>query len=119
MDPAAQMTEPRLRLHRSNSEKGRCAKCSPPLRFRSEKKSGAAAGYGVIDPKHDHGADYRHQHAPDIEAGDAGRAQQIEQIAADYGTDDAEHNVHQDTLTRADVDLARDEAGDQAQDNPS
>src|SRR6476660_4652219 len=78
----------------------------------------AAAADGMIDPQHQHGADDRDQHAPDVESGDAGLADHVEEIAADHGADDAEHDVHQDALTGADIDLARDEARDQAQHNP-
>jgi probable H4MPT-linked C1 transfer pathway protein len=75
-------------------------------------------GERVVEPEHHDGADDRHDHAVDIEAGDAGCADGREQIAADNRTDDAEHDVEQHTLTGADEDFAGDEASDQTQHNP-
>src|SRR5262245_21964258 len=116
MDPAVEPTRPRLRHHRSSRSRGG-APNGAPLRTLSEMLRAAAAD-GVIDPQHQDGADDRDQHAPDIESGDAARAEHVEEITADHGADNAEHDIHQDALTGANIDLARDEARDQAQHNP-
>jgi hypothetical protein len=108
---------PRLRSNRSKSGRAVPMKHRPFDLLMSAMLC-AASTYGVIDPQDQDRADDRHKHAPDVEAGDAGRAEHSEQIAADHGSDDAEHDIHENTLTGADIDLARDEARDQAQDNP-
>ena len=71
----------------------------------------------MIQPDND-GADHGDEHVPQIEAGDAGRAKRREHITADHSADDPEHDVHQHALAGANEDLARDEAGDQAQHDP-
>src|SRR5262245_4696022 len=117
MDPAVQTTRPRLRHHRSSRRRGGAPNGAPPLRTLSEMLRAAAAD-GVIDPKHQDGADDRDQHAPDIESGDAARAENTKQRTHDHDSDNTEHYSHNDALPVADIDLARDEARDQAQHNP-
>src|SRR5688500_4069907 len=75
-------------------------------------------GDGVIQPQHHNGADGRDDHAPDVEAGDAAGAERGEQEAADHRADNAEHDVHQQALAGAHVNLAGNEARDKTQDNP-
>src|SRR3954462_12163651 len=81
--------------------------------------NGAAAGQEMVDDQHDNGADHRHEHAVDVEAGHAGRSELVEQEAADYRADDAEDDVEQQALALAVDDLAGDEAGDQPEHDPA
>src|SRR6188472_978890 len=82
------------------------------------RTSGRAAGNCVIDHEQHRGSHDRDEHAVKIEAGDAGCAERGEEIAAHHGADDAEHNIHQHSLTCSADKLARDEACDQSQYNP-
>src|SRR3954452_1207349 len=81
--------------------------------------NGAAAGQEMVDDQHDDGADHRHEHAVDVEAGHAGRPELVEQEAADHRADDAEHDVEQQALALAVDNLAGDEAGDQPEHDPA
>ena len=72
----------------------------------------------MVQPQHDDGADRGDDHAPNVETGDARCAEGGEQIAANHRPDDAEHDIKQQALARAHVNLAGDEARDQTQDNP-
>ena len=51
--------------------------------------------------------------------GHAGLTELVEQEAADHGANDAEQDVDDQPLTRVVDDLAANEAGDQAKDDPS
>src|SRR5262245_31218660 len=87
-DPSGSMT--------SSTTRSTCCG-APPLGTLSEMLRAAAAD-GVIDPQHQDGPDDRDQHAPDIESGNAARAEHVEEITADHGADNAEHHIHQDAL---------------------
>src|SRR5581483_5016933 len=77
-----------------------------------------AAGDGVVEPQQHGGSHDRDEHTVEIEAGDAGRAERGEEIAAHHGADDSEYDIHQQPLAGAAHDLARDEARNQTQHNP-
>src|SRR4029453_15851964 len=72
----------------------------------------------VIDHEQHRSPHDRDEHAVEIEAGNAGRAERGEEIAAHDGADDAEYNIHQQSLPCSADELARDETRDQSQDNP-
>src|SRR5689334_22417148 len=61
----------------------------------------------------------RHDHAPDVEAGDADSPYQGEQKSSDDPSDDPEENVEDDTLSLLVDDLACNETGNQAQNDPA
>src|SRR3954453_21151372 len=81
--------------------------------------NGAAAGQEMVDDQHDDGADHRHEHAVDVEAGHPRRPELVEQEAADHRADDAEDDVEQQALALAVDHLAGDEAGDQTEHDPA
>jgi len=72
----------------------------------------------IYQQHHDRTDDGDH-HAIDIKSGNAGGAKLGKQKAADDRADNPEHDVHNDALTRLVHHFAGDEAGDQAEQNPS
>src|SRR5215472_12267768 len=75
--------------------------------------------YQVIGDENDDRADHRNEHAPEVKAGDPGSAEMLEQPAADHAPNDPEQNVQEKALAAALYDLARDETGDQPQNDPA
>src|SRR5271157_1141699 len=74
----------------------------------------------VVDPQHDDGADHRHDDAPDVDAGYAAHSEDAgEDKAPDNRPDYAERDVHDHARARLIDDLARDEPGDQPQNDPA
>src|SRR5262249_12285207 len=64
-------------------------------------------------------ADDRDNHAPDVQTGDAGRAEHAEQKSTYESTDNAERNIEPKTLTLLVNDLATDEASNQTKNDPA
>src|SRR4051812_34566239 len=73
----------------------------------------------VIGPEHDDGTDYGHDQTPDVETRDAGRTEGAEDQTANDGADDAQHDIHDHALAGLVDDLAADEAGDKAENDPA
>jgi hypothetical protein len=73
----------------------------------------------VISREHDDRADDRNNHAVEVETGDAFRAEDAEQYAADNSTDDTEDDIEKESLALFVHNLAGDEAGDETQDEPT
>src|SRR6202035_3910166 len=73
---------------------------------------------GVVDDEDDDGSDDRHQQAVEVEPGDAGLPEGVEEPAADDRADDAEDDVEDEPLAGLVDDLAGDEAGDEAEYDP-
>lgn len=69
----------------------------------------AAADNGMVEPQH-HRADNGDEQAVEVEAGNAGLAELIEQEAADDRTDDAEQDVDEYAMSGVIDDLTANEA---------
>src|SRR3954470_20052762 len=78
----------------------------------------SAAGDHMVDPQHDHGPDDGHDQAVDVQTGHPGRAEEAEQKAADYGADNSQHDIQYHALACLVDDLAANEPGDQAENDP-
>src|SRR4051812_36582620 len=72
----------------------------------------------MVDGQHDHGADDCHEHAVEIEAGDASSPKLVEEKATDDGADDTQHDVKDNAFAFLVDDLAGDEARDEAENDP-
>src|SRR5258706_2669978 len=86
------------------------AAATPPSAGRDEH---------MVDPQHDDGADHGDEHAVEIEAGHANRAEGMEDEAADQRADDPEQDVDEEAGAAPVDDLARDPARDQAEYQPA
>src|SRR5271167_2039626 len=80
---------------------------------------GSSTDDGVVDDQDHYRTDHRHDDAVDVKAGHRFGAEEGEEKAANDRTDYAENDVKNDALTRFVDDLARDKAGDQAENEPS
>ena len=54
---------------------------------------------GVVDHEHHDCADDRYEKTIEIESGDSGVAERVEEPAADDGSDDSENDIEQDSLS--------------------
>src|SRR5205823_5292217 len=90
----------------------------PSVAMTASALEHAAAGDGVVDEQHDHRADDGDEDAVEVQAGDAGGAEAGEHEAADEGADDAQQQVEPEPAAGYVHELAGDEAGDQAQNDP-
>src|ERR1700751_738267 len=73
----------------------------------------------MVDEENHNGPDHRDNGAIDIESGDAGGAEKVEDQSTHESSDDAEDDVHDHAGPGVFDDLAGDEPGDQAQHQPS
>jgi hypothetical protein len=73
----------------------------------------------VVDDEYDDCSDDRYKHAVDVQAGYGRRAEEAEQEATHYRPDDPEDNIENQPFAALVDDFARDEAGDEAQDQPA
>jgi hypothetical protein len=78
-----------------------------------------SADDGVIDHEDHNGPDHRDHHTVEIEARHSGSAKERKQPSPDNRTDDTEDNVENDSPALLVNELAGDEAGDKAQNDPS
>src|SRR5579863_7564912 len=95
------------------------ARVGPRGRPRHGSHPSASPNEPVIHGKDDDGADYRDDHAPEVEACDPGDTEDVEEKAADERADDTDNDVESDTLAPLVDYFARDEARDQPQHDPS
>src|SRR5579872_1934896 len=79
---------------------------------------GASADHRVKDEQHDDGAHGGDKDAVEVDAGDAGMAQHVEDEAADDRANDTEHDVHDEAFAAPVDDHASDPAGDEADHEP-
>jgi hypothetical protein len=77
------------------------------------------AHYRIVDQEHDDRTHDCNDHAPNIQPSDARGAKGREQEAAYERADDSERNIEPKTLTLPVDDLASDEPGYQAKDDPA
>jgi hypothetical protein len=77
------------------SRKSKGGEDTPPLQtvIVMQDLERATTENHVVEHQHDDRADHRHHQAVDIQTRDAGRAEHIEQEAADERADDAQNDV--------------------------
>ena len=74
--------------------------------MRLSNSCAAAAGHSVVDQEHDNRASDCDNHAPDVEACDAGRAKRAKQKAANERADYSQGDVEPKSLSLLVDDLA-------------
>src|SRR5271169_1459894 len=72
----------------------------------------------MVGNQDDNRAEYRDQQTVEVQSGNTGHPERIEEPAADNRPDHTEADVDQEAITRSVDDLAGDEASDEAQDDP-